>query len=76
MSDTALLATLGTVCAALFGLLCGLLGYSGNKLITKMDQLYDRLDTHVAGLHTRINGIENRVTVIETRCKGRHNDPC
>jgi hypothetical protein len=75
MSETAMLSVLGVVCATLFGLLCGLLGYGGNKLILKMDQLYDRMDNYVSNIHVRINGIDTRLTIIETRRENRHDDP-
>lgn len=75
IDHTALLAILGSIITVLFGLLCAILGWGGNKLIQKMDQLYDRMDSYVSGIHVRINGIDTRVTVLETRCRSRHDDP-
>ena len=75
MTETTMLSVLGVVCATLFGLLCGLLGYGGNKLIEKMDQLYARMDNYISNIHVRVNGLDNRLTIVETRYRSRHNDP-
>ena len=75
MNEATVLTMLGALCSILFGLICALIGYGGNKIIQKMDQLYERVDGYVNNLHVRINGIDTRVTVLETRCRSRHDDP-
>lgn len=74
MSEVNLLPLSLSLVAALFGLLCLILGWMGNKIYIKLDELGKALTKIAGDLHERINGIDRRVTVIETLCKSRHSD--
>lgn len=74
MADTIILTVACSLVATLFGLLVLVLGWLGNKIYTKLDEMSKSLIKIAGDLHERINGLDRRVTVIETICKSRHSD--
>lgn len=71
MSDATLLAIAASLVAAMFGLLCAILGWLGNRIYNKVDEMAKSLTAMAGELHNRINGIDRRVTVVETRFSNR-----
>lgn len=71
MDDTSVLTLALALVAVLFGLLTTVLGWMGNKVYSKLDEMSKSLNTIKAELHQRIAGIDRRVTVIETRLELR-----
>jgi predicted PurR-regulated permease PerM len=72
MNETQLLTMAAGLVACLFGLLCTILGWLGNKLVTKIDNIAADL-THMASeLHEKLNALDRRVTVVETKCTNNH----
>lgn len=67
MSDTTLLAIAASLVAAMFGLLCAILGWLGNRIYNKVDEMAKNLTTMAGELHTRINSIDTRVVAVETK---------
>lgn len=72
MSETALLSIALAVLAAMFGILMAILGWLGNKIYNKIEEMTKSLNTMAGELHSRINGIDRRVTVVETKCATNH----
>lgn len=73
MSDTLLVSIALGVIAGLFGVLMAVLGWLGNRIYNKLDEvaksiaaMYDRVGEVKDELHDRITGIDKRVTRIET----------
>lgn len=66
MADTILLTIASSLVATLFGLLVLIVGWLGNKLYSKLDEMSQSLNTMAGELHNRINGIDLRLTVVET----------
>ena len=74
MQETMLLTIAAWLVATLFGMLTALVGWMGNKVVGKLDDVVKKLGEVSAELHERINGLDRRVTVVETRCGAQHND--
>lgn len=55
----------------LFGLLVALLGWIGNKVYQKLDEISKNLVAMAGELHGRINRLDRRVTRVETHCADR-----
>lgn len=72
MNETQLLTLATTLVAALFGLLCAILGWVGNKLFSKLEDLAKGMSEISSELHEKVNGIDRRLTVVETRCSAKH----
>jgi len=66
MNETVMLAIASSLVATLFGLLVLIVGWLGNKLYAKLDEMSKNLAAMAGELHTRINGIDRRLTVVET----------
>ena len=49
-----------------------ILGWLGNKIYAKLDEMSGTMRAIEGDLHDRINGLDKRVTVIETRCEANH----
>lgn len=58
--------------ASLFGLLAVILGWMGNKLYTKLDEMSQSLQRMAGELHTRINDLDHRLVKVETVCTVQH----
>lgn len=67
MTETQLLTIAASLVAVMFGLLTAVLGWIGNKLYAKIDDMSDTMHEIAAGLHEKFNGLDRRVTVIETK---------
>ena len=67
------LMTATSLVAVMFGLLCAIMGWVGNRVSVKLDELDAKISAMASELHTRINQIDNRVTKLETRCAFEHN---
>jgi flagellar motor component MotA len=67
MNETQLLTIAAALVATMFGLLTAVLGWIGNKLYAKIDEMGDTMHEIAAGLHEKFNGLDKRVTVIETK---------
>ncbi|MDE2440168.1 MAG: hypothetical protein KGP14_04015 [Betaproteobacteria bacterium] len=72
MTDTLLLTLAASLVATLFGLLIAILGWLGNKIYTKLDEMSGTMHKIAGDLHDRINGLDRRVTVVETKCNVNH----
>lgn len=72
MSETMLLTISASLLVAMFGLLCSILGWIGNRIYNKVDEMATNLEKMAGELHDRINGIDRRVTVVETKCGSNH----
>lgn len=72
MSETMLLTIAASLVATLFGLLVAVLGWLGNKIYAKLDEMAKTMQEIAGDLHDRINGLDRRVTVVETRCSTNH----
>lgn len=72
MSDHIILTIAAGLVATMFGLLCAILGWLGNRIYSKVDEMSGNLVKMAGELHDRINGIDRRVTVVETRCGSNH----
>lgn len=69
MSETQMLTISGVLVATLFGLLTTVIGWGAQKVINKLDLLYQKLEDETRSISERINGIDRRVTRLETRCE-------
>ena len=66
MSESQALSMAASLVAGLFGILAAIIGWTGSRVITRLDDMVSKL-TDVAGeLHTRINGLDTRLTRVET----------
>lgn len=70
MNDTVLLTIASSLVATLFGLLVLIVGWLGNKLYGKLDEMSKNLNTMAGELHNRINGLDRRLVVVETQHNG------
>lgn len=66
MTDTQLLTLAATLVATLFGLLVAILGWMGNKIYQKLEEMGHTMHQIAGDLHERINGHDRRITVLET----------
>lgn len=71
MTETMLLTLASSLVATLFGLLVLIVGWLGNKLYSKLDEMSKNLVAMAGELHGRINDIDRRLIVVET-----HHDIC
>jgi hypothetical protein len=72
MSETQLLTMAAGLVATLFGLLCMILGWIGNKLFGKLEDMAKGLSDMASELHEKLNALDRRVTVVETKCHTNH----
>lgn len=72
MADNTLLAIAGALVATTFGLLCTILGWLGNRVYQKLDEMGKTLHRIAGDLHEKINNLDRRVVVVETRCGVNH----
>lgn len=54
--------------ATLFGLLVMIVGWMGNKLYDKLDEMSRSMQIIEKDLHGKISGIDRRVTHLEIKC--------
>lgn len=66
MTETQLLTIAASLVATLFGLLVAILGWLGNKIYGKLEEMGNTMHVIASDLHSRINNLDNRVTVVET----------
>lgn len=55
---------------ALFGILTGVIGWIGARVITKQDEVLHRLDTVKDDLYQRITSVDVRLVRVETKIGG------
>lgn len=72
MNDTQVLTVAASLVATLFGMLIMILGWLGNKVYTKLDEMSKSLTAMASELHSRINGLDRRLVKVETHCGGAH----
>jgi hypothetical protein len=72
MTDTQVLTIAASLVATLFGLLVTILGWLGNKIYSKLDEVADTMHSIEGDLRGKIGDLDRRVTVVETRCTARH----
>lgn len=70
MTEALLLTVASSLVATLFGILVLIVGWLGNKLYSKLDEMSKNLNTMAGELHNRINGIDRRLVVVETQHNG------
>lgn len=68
MTETQLLTIAASLVAALFGVLVVILGWMGNKIYEKLNDMASTMTSIAGDLHDRINGLDRRITVVETKC--------
>lgn len=66
MNDVQLMAIMIGLLSIIFGLLMAVLGWIGNKLYLKVEDVNKSIQVMASELHTRINNHESRLTRIET----------
>ena len=69
MNDAQLLTIACSLVATLFGILVAIIGWGGSRVISKLEDVANKLNTMAVELHGRINDIDVRVSVIETKCE-------
>ncbi len=67
MDTISILNIMLTISAALFGILCAIIGWVGKRIMMKQDELLDKLDGVKYELQNRINDIEIRLVIVETK---------
>ena len=72
MNDAQLLTIACSLVATLFGILVAIIGWGGSRVISKLEDVADKLNTMAVELHARINDIDVRVSVMETKCESHH----
>ena len=72
MNDAQLLTIACSLVATLFGILVAIIGWGGSRVIAKLEDVANKLNTMAVELHGRINDIDVRVSVIETKCETHH----
>lgn len=72
MTEAQLFTMTGWLVAALFGLLCAILGWIGNKIFTKLESMSEGLSEIASELHEKVNGLDRRLTIVETKCITNH----
>ena len=73
MTENMLLILAISLVGVFFGLLMAVLGWIGNKLYNKVDEMSKNLVAMAGELHERINGIDSRlirVEAVEAMCNG------
>lgn len=74
MNDNVVISLALALVAALFSLLTLIIGWLGNKLYNKLDEMSKNLQTMASELHNRITGIDKRLTrveAVEAMCNGK-----
>lgn len=71
MTEAMMLTVAASLVAALFGLLVAVLGWIGNKIYSKLEELNDTLHRVEGDLHEKINSIDQRVIWIEANIEKR-----
>ena len=72
MNDAQLLTIACSLVATLFGILVAIIGWGGSRVISKLEDVANKLNSMAVELHGRINDIDVRVSVIETKCETHH----
>ena len=67
MSESLMLTIAASLVATMFGLLIAVLGWMGNKVYSKMEEIEMTLHKIAGDLHEKINTLDRRVTVVETK---------
>lgn len=74
ITDAMLLALAGSLVATLFALLVAILGWLGNKIYSKLEEMNLTMGKISADLHGKISDLDRRVTRVEVRCHFEHED--
>ena len=72
MNDAQLLTIACSLVATLFGILVAIIGWGGSRVISKLEDVANKLNSMAVELHGRINDIDVRVSVMETKCERHH----
>jgi biopolymer transport protein ExbB/TolQ len=72
MNDAQLLTIACSLVATLFGILVAIIAWGGSRVISKLEDVANKLNSMAVELHGRINDIDVRVSVIETKCDSHH----
>lgn len=67
-----MLGIAGAAIAAIFAVLLTVLGWLGNKLYSKVDEISKTMHQIAAGLHEKINDHDRRLSHLEAGCEVRH----
>jgi biopolymer transport protein ExbB/TolQ len=71
MTETEMLTIAAALVATMFGLLATVIGWIGNRAISSIDAMKDKLNEVAGELHSRINGIDGRLVRVETKLEDR-----
>ena len=74
MNDQILLTLAASLVATLFGLLVAILGWLGNKIYSKLDEVSNTMHRIAGDLHEKLNDLDRRVTRVEARCPASCNE--
>lgn len=67
MNETQLLTMAASLVATLFGVLVMILGWLGNKIYDKLNEMAKTMTAISGELHSRINNLDHRITIVETK---------
>ena len=71
MSETGMLIVSSSLVATLFGMLVALLGWLGNRIYSKLDELGETMRRIEVDLHERISALDARITRVEAHVEMR-----
>lgn len=71
MTETQMLTMAAALVATMFGLLAAVIGWIGQRAISSIDQMKDKLNEVAGELHSRINGIDGRLVRVETKLESK-----
>ena len=66
-----MLTIAASLVATMFGLLISILGWMGNKVYSKMEEMGATLHKIAGDLHQKIESLDRRVTVVEVKQERR-----
>jgi hypothetical protein len=67
MTEHDVLTSAATIVSSLFGLLTLIIGWMGNKIYDKLNEMSATMRRVENDLHGRITDLDRRVTVVETK---------
>ena len=72
VSEMFVISLLLGMVAAMFGLLTMVVGWFGNRMVVKMDEMHSTVHNIEADIHSKLGHLDRRVTVVETVMRSVH----
>jgi hypothetical protein len=72
VSEMFIISLLLGMVATMFGLLTMVVGWFGNRMIAKMDEMHSTVHNIEADIHSKLGQLDKRVTVVETVMRSVH----